>query len=220
MIAVLTLSGALGGELQFAPDRPGVGDSTITTGAGHATIELGLAAALSSDGTTVSTGGLLGRIGLDDGLELRLRLPDPFLADGDPGVGSAGLGAKVGGAIGDRWSSSVVAEVNVDPNDGTVGGALGANVAASFDAIGLWFAGAAGGAEAVEVFAGGGLGWGIDEGGLFVNGGHTFGGPSLLGVGGYVLPSPTVQLDASVDFAFAGDAPFTVLPGVGVAFGL
>ncbi len=219
MIAVLATAAAVGGELQFAPDRPGVGDSTLTTGVGHATIELGLAASLASDTVTLSTGGLLARVGVDEGLELRFRLPDPFLTDGEPGVGPGAVGVKIGGAVSERWSSSVVSELTLDPDDGEVGGSLGANVVLALDRISVWFLGQAAGADAIEVFGGGGVGWGIDEGGVFVNGGHTFGGPSLVGVGGYVLPSSTFQLDASVDLAI-GSGSVTALPAIGVAFGL
>lgn len=219
MLVLLASTFALGGELTFAPDRPGFGDSTLTTGQGHATIEIGLAAALSEERVVLSTGGLLGRIGVDDGLELRVRLPDLQLVDGEPGLGPAGLGAKVGAAAGERWSASVVGELLVDPDDGSVGGALGGNVAAGFDAIGIWLTGSAVGIDAIEVFAGGGIGWGIDGGGVFVNGGHTFGGPSLVGVGGYVLPSSNVQLDATVDLAIA-NGTVTALPSIGVAFGV
>lgn len=211
---------ALGAEgIQFAPDRPGVGDSTVTTGPGHVVIELGFAAALTQRSTTLSTGGLIGRIGLDDGLELRVRLPDPFVTEGDFGVGPAGLGAKVGGVLNDRWSSSVVAELQVDPNDGTVGGFLGGNVAAAFDRVGVWLAGSAAGSNAVTVFAGGGLGYNVDDGGVYVNAGYDFGGSTLAGVGAYLLPGEAFQVDASFDVAVA-DGQTTWLPSFGVAFGL
>lgn len=217
MIFVLAMP-AVAGDLQFAPDRPGAGDSTVTTGKGHVTVELGLAAALASGSTTLSTGGLIGRFGIDDGLELRVRLPDPFVADGTFGVGPAGIGAKVGGEVSDRWSSSVVAELAVDPDDGAVGGMLEGNVAAAFDRVGVWFTGNASGTDAVAVFAGGGVGLSFDGGGTYVNAGHTFGGATLVGLGGYLLPDEALQFDAGVDLAVEGGS-LTWLPGLGVAFG-
>lgn len=223
MIALLVSSVALGGELQFAPDRPGFGDSTLTTGAGHATVEIGFAAELGQGSTTLRTGGLLGRIGVDDGVEVRIRLPDAFVTDGGFGLDPGGVGVKVGGAVNERWSSSVVAEFVVDPDedDGVaVGGFLEGNVALNLDQFGVWLVGSAAGTDAIAAFAGGGLGYTVDEAGIYVNAGHVFGGPTLAGVGGFLLPAEAFQVDVGIDVAFQQGEGQRFLPSVGVAFGI
>ena len=218
MIIVVATSVAFGGDLDFTPDRPGFGDSTGTPGAGHAMIEIGFAGALSSESTTLGTGGLVARIGVDDGVELRLRLPDPFVTEGGTGFGPAAVGAKVGGALNDRWSSSVVAELTADPDDGAVGGVLSGNIALALDAVGIWFVGSAAGSDVLDGFAGGGVGVGSDGGGAYVNAGYAFGTGPLVGIGGYALPDSAFQIDGGIDVGFGGGL-LTWQPSIGVSFG-
>ncbi len=218
----LAPTGAWAGELTFAPDRPGVGDSTMTPGAGRLMIEAGLAGQITQGAASVGTGGLYARYGVGEALEARLRLPDLGVSGGDLTVGPVGVGAKVGGAVSERWSVSLVPEVFLDLDGGSgkvVGGQLSANVALALGAFGVWAHGFAVGLEGpVEAFAGGGASVLVGEVGLFVNAGHTFGGSPLVGGGAWWQLSEGLQLDAAVDVLTA-DAP-VIVPMAGMAIGL
>ncbi|MEZ4241331.1 MAG: hypothetical protein R3F59_35275 [Myxococcota bacterium] len=205
--------------LTFGPDRPGVGDSTTTPGRGHAIVEGGIAAAVGAGDVAVGTSSVTGRLGVDEGVELRLRLPDVTFADGWS-AGTLGLGAKVGGELGERWSSSVVAEASIDPSGGPVGGSLGGNVAVALGDVGLWgHASAAGAAGPVAVLAGGGASVGFGPHGVFVNGGSVVGAGPFAGVGAWITPGDAVQVDVGCDVFWVGGAA-TATPAVGLAVGL
>lgn len=209
---------ALAGSVNFSPDRPGVGDSTGTPGLGHAMVEIGVAATVNGEGTAVGTSGIVGRIGLDRGLELRVRAPDLALVDGALGFGTVGLGAKIGGAVSDRWSVSLVPEVSIDPATGVLGGSLNSNVAFGLGPLGLWaHASASGDGDAIALFTGGGASVALGRGGVFVNGGHTVSGPTFGGLGGWWMLKDALQVDLGVD-AVPGDT-WTWLPTAGVSVG-
>lgn len=219
MLVLVFAAPALGGELTFAPDRPGVGDSTDTPGPGRGTVELGLAAALGPDGSTVGTSGIIGRIGVDRGLELRLRAPDVTFGGEAVGVGTVGVGAKIGGPVSSRWSVSLVPELSVDPTSGQIGGSLNGNVGLVLGGGGLWaHASTSGSGGALSLLVGGGASVTVGRGGVFVNGGHTVGGPTFAGVGGWWLLQEALQADLTVDVVPSG-AAWTWLPSAGLAFG-
>jgi hypothetical protein len=216
---LLLLATAFAGELNFSPDRPGVGDATATAGAGAVLVEAGLAATFTNP-STIGTGGIVGRIGVHDVVELRVRAPDLLLVDGQLATGAVGLGGKVGGALDDHWAVSSVHEVLVDTSTGTVSGYVGAQLSYSVDAVGLWVhnhavvvPGATGG------FLGGGISYYFDPVGIYVNGGHGFNGDPLVGGGGWIALSDRAQLDAGVDATLvAGRAYPLALFGVSVGF--
>ena len=64
-------------------------------------------AATVAQPSAVGTSSIIGRFGVDDGVELRVRAPDIVLYDGEVGTGFVGLGAKIGGNVSERWSVSV-----------------------------------------------------------------------------------------------------------------
>jgi hypothetical protein len=220
-IALLTCAHAQD-ELSFTPDRPGVGDSTGTTGRGHVMIEGGLAGQLGQGPAVFGTSGLTGRFGVARGVELRLRLPDLVLAE-TLGVGTMGVGAKVGGDVSERWSVSFLSELSVDPNDGTdviqMGASMGGNVALALGDFGLWAASSAAGEDGpVVVVAGGGVSWGVEQGGVFLHGGHTFGDAPFVGLGGWWMLGEALQLDLGCDLGLASEGVL-VLPQGGVVVG-
>ena len=217
---LLLLSVALAGDLNFAPDRPGVGESTGAVGAGHVMVEGGLAAVVT-DPLAVGTSGITARIGLDDPLELRVRVPDLVLVDGELVSTSVGVGAKVAGEVSDRWSLSLVPELFVATEGGDLGGTVNGNLAfAVDDALGLWLhtthtvvPGGMGG------FFGGGVGYAFDAVGVYVNGGHGYNGDPMIGAGGWLPLGDALQLDAGVDITLAaGDAVPVVLLGASGGF--
>ena len=119
LLLLSTLAAAEG--LNFSPDRPGVGDSTGTVGQGHAMLEAGVV--LGPSAPSLSSGGIIGRYGLADGVELRVRAPDVGVADG-LFFGPLGLGAKFAGANG-SWSVSAVPELTLHPQSQELDFAMG-----------------------------------------------------------------------------------------------
>ncbi|MEZ4320909.1 MAG: zinc ribbon domain-containing protein [Myxococcota bacterium] len=200
---VEAIYGAPRSAVQFSPDRPGVGDSTGTPGKGHVMIEGGVA--LVPSPLAFGTSGIVGRIGVDDGLELRLRAPDVTVAD-DVGLGTVGLGAKVAASVGPRWSVSAVPELVYDPSSGALGGGVGANVALGLGRVGFWGHGSVSVLQDADpsVLFGGGASVAFDGGGLYVNGGSDVAGSGFVGGGGWWSLSKSAQLDAGCDAWMAG----------------
>jgi hypothetical protein len=202
-----------GSGVQFTPDRPGVGDSTGTPGKGHVMVEGGLALTPSPDPGAYGTSGIVGRFGVDDGLELRLRAPDLTLGDG-LSVGTVGIGAKVAASAG-RWSVSAVPELAIDPNTGDLGGGVGANLAVGFGVVGFWGHGSVALLQNTDpsVLMGGGASVAVGPGGFFANGGATAAGPGFGGGGAWLGLGNRAQLDAGCDVWVAGG---DVLPTIGL----
>lgn len=200
----LWMTTALAGELNFSPDRPGVGNSTGTVGTGAVMVEGGLQATVTQP-AAVGTSSITGRFGVDDAVEVRLRAPDIVLVDGEVGTGSVGLGAKVGGAISEHWSVSVVPELAVDTNGNGLFGVLNAQLALALGDLGLWATHYTSvGDFGSETLAGGGAAYAFSGGGFYVNAGGTFGGDPFVGGGGWWALRDAVQLDMGADVYFAG----------------
>ena len=217
MISVWTMwlapGSAVAGELRFTPDRPGVGDHTGTSGAGHAMIEggVGVTSRPGSAGLAV-----VGRLGLLDAVEARLRLPAITVAD-TVTAGSVGIGAKVGGALATALSASVVPEVSLDPGSGQLGASVGANLALDLGVVGPWAHGSASWAgEQVAVLAGGGLGVPLGRGGAYVNAAYASADASFVGGGGWWGITDRLQIDAGVDVGVSGSAVVSVGASVGL----
>ena len=207
----LVLSLAHAGELNFSPDRPGVGDATATVGAGAIMVEGGLAATVDNP-AVIGTSGIIGRIGLFDPAEVRVRVPDVTFFDGEAYVGQIGLGAKVGGALDDHWAISMVPELFSETDGGAVGGNVGTNLSYSVDNVGVWVYNTVGVAQGgTGGFFGGGLSYWIDPVGIYVNGGHGFNGDPLIGGGGWLALSDRAQLDAGVDMTLIGGTAYPVV---------
>lgn len=197
MILLLSTLAAAEG-LNFSPDRPGVGDSTATVGAGHLMVETGIL--VDPGAPSLSSGGIVGRYGLAQGLELRLRAPDVGVADG-LFLGPVGLGAKIAGDEG-NWSVSAVPELTFHPQTQELAFSLGTNLAWSMGAFGVWGHSTASAAQdgTLGFFAGGGASLGFGPGGAYVNGGQGFGGGGpMVGAGGWLGVNEHLQLDAGVD---------------------
>ncbi|MFT4623702.1 MAG: hypothetical protein ACI8PZ_002358 [Myxococcota bacterium] len=213
----LWLVAAHAGDLNFSPDRPGVGDSTGTVGAGHVMVEGGVTV-LPVSPVSGGTSGIMGRFGVDDGLELRLRAPDIGIGGG-VSVGSIGLGAKVAAAEGERWSVSAVPELFFDPTAAALGGGVNTNVALALDPMSFWVHSGLVVFQGVGAVLGGGAAVAFGDGGLYINGGHAVATTSFGGVGGWWAASPTVQLDAGVDmYATGADISPVVLVGTSIGF--
>jgi len=208
---LLSLSTATAGDLNFSPDRPGVGESTGTVGTGRVMVEGGVAAS-TADPAAVGTSSITGRIGLDDPLELRVRVPDLVLVDGELYSGSVGLGAKVAGEVSDRWSLSLVPEVWVATDGGDVGGTINGNLAfAVDDALGLWLHSTHTVTEfGTFGFFGGGVGYALDAVGIYVNGGHGYNGDPMVGAGAWLPVNDALQFDAGCDITIASGDAFPV----------
>ena len=217
MVLLSLLASALAAPLAFTPDRPGVGDSTGTVGAGHAMVEGGLAVAPAAP-ASVGLAGWTGRFGVDDGVELRLHVPDLGVGQG-LSVGTVGLGAKVAGATGDRWSVSVVPAVQLDPTSGAVSGSVGANTAVGLGAVGVWaHATASQGPAGTGLFSGLGVSAAVGDGGLYAHGGGTVAADGFAGLGGWWGVGEALQLDLAADLVGLG-ATVAPLLGVGVSAG-
>lgn len=204
---LLLLSLAHAGGLNFSPDRPGVGDSTASVGGGAVMIEGGVQAVV--DPTAVGTSGIVGRIGLSDLVEARVRAPDIVLANDDVLLGQVGVGAKVGGSLDDHWSLSFVPELYVETDGGSIGGNLGTNLAYGVDSLGFWLYAATNVTEGgTGGFLGGGVSYGFDALGLYVNGGHGFNGDPLVGGGAWIPLSGAAQIDLGCDVTLAGGTAY------------
>lgn len=214
LVSLLFVGGtelAAAGELNFSPDRPGIGDSTSTVGAGHAMFEGGLVGAFGGGASGFGTTGPIVRLGLTDRVEARVRVPDLQFSQGETAIGSLGIGAKVGGSLGERWSLSVVPELFVTPPADAPGGSLGLNAAWGLNALSAWGHGtvaAQAGAPVASVL-GGGASVGGSQGGVLAHSGVSVAGSEvapMVGIGGWLAPTGAFQLDAGVDVYPAGAA--------------
>jgi hypothetical protein len=211
LLLLSTLAAAEG--LNFSPDRPGVGDSTSTVGQGHAMVEAGIL--VDPGAPSLSSGGIVGRYGLTEGVELRLRAPDVGAADG-LFFGPMGVGAKFAGGQ-DSWSVSAVPELTFHPQSQDLAFSMGTNIAVAMGAFGLWGHSTASATQdgVLGLLTGGGASVGFGPGGAYVNGGYTFGGSAMLGAGGWFAINERVQLDAGVDLSNLSDAmQASILMGV------
>ena len=209
-------------DLTFAPDRPGIGDSTSSPGRGRAIAQLGLLTTVGpSGGARLSTSAWMLRAGVDEGVELRLRLPDLGMGEGSLAVGTTGVGALVGGRLGERWSSSVVPELFVDPSTGQVGASLNGNIAVALGDAGLWLHGSASGTRGtVGTLAGGGASWSFGEAGAYVNAWRTFDEATTAGGGFWWLVSDRAQVDLGLDVSALDDGGSQALVGGGLSLGI
>jgi hypothetical protein len=212
------LASAWAGDLNFSPDRPGVGNSTGTVGAGAVMVEGGVAATVAQP-SAVGTSSIIGRFGVDDGVELRVRAPDIVLYDGEVGTGFVGLGAKIGGNVSERWSVSVVPEIAVDTNGGGFFGLINGQAAVALGDVGMWVT-----SESVVgdfgsgTTAGGGVSVAISGGGVYANAGGTFGGDPFVGGGGWWALQEAVQLDIGCDVWVGDDVVPVFLLGASFGF--
>lgn len=199
--------------LAFTPDRPGVGDSTGTPGRGHVMVEGGLSAAPGP--VRLGLGGVVGRFGIDEALEVRLRLPSVPLV-GEGALGSLGLGGKLAWALSERWSVSVVPEVFLEPQGAALGGSMSANAALDLGAVGAWAHGGItqGGTQDL-LLAGGGLSVPLGRSGLYANAAYASSGGSFVGAGGWWAPTGGLQLDLGCDVAQDGSAVVSLGASVG-----
>jgi hypothetical protein len=216
---LLWLGAAAAADLDFNPDRPGIGDSTTTVGAGHVLIEAGARLELG-DPTIVQSDAIMGRFGVDDGVEVRLRLPDVKIRDGAVTLGAIGLGAKFGGAVGDRWAVSFIPEIAFDAESEAPIGLVSSQVSGDFGAVGAWLhIGATladGGSTAV---VGGGVAVPVRDSGLYVHAAHTLGADPFVGLGGWLRVAEAAQLDGRIDLiATPGAVVPVVLAGGSVGF--
>ena len=195
MLLLLTLAHA--GDLVFSPDRPGIGDSTATVGNGHAMLEGGLLYN-PRGGQAIGTSGVIGRVGLADPFELRLRLPDITYQSGVR-VGPVGVGGKLAAPLGEAVAFSVVPEVLVAPQGG-VSASLGANLSVSAGDLGVW-GHATGTTSSVGFggFVGGGASAAFGRSGVYANAGGDTAGVAIAGGGGWLGLSDAAQLDLGVD---------------------
>lgn len=201
------------------PDRPGVGDSTATPDAGTAVVELGVASHLEPGvPTTVSTSGVVGRLGITPGFELRLGAPDLTFGDGPAQVGLVRVGGKLAGEVSPALSVSMVVELAYAPTDDALGGTLRGNVALAAGPAVLWaHIETLGMGPDISTLLGGGAGVTLGPAGLFLHGGHTFGGPGFVGVGTWVDLADTVRFDLTVD---ATDPSPVLRPSAGISFAI
>lgn len=200
---IMFFANALAGDLAFTPDRPGVGDSTATVGAGHVMVEGGLV--VTPTDPSFGTSGLVGRIGFDDGAEIRVRAPDLGWAEGVT-VGPVGLGAKIAGATGERWSASVIPEVLLDLETRQVSGSVSGNLAFSYQRLGVWGHGNTSvSSDGVGLFVGGGASVAFSPVGVYANGGYDFGGGPMAGAGGWVGVTKAFQIDFGCDVFDLGE---------------
>ncbi len=195
---VLLMSLASAGDLDFTTDRGAIGDSTTTPGEGHVILEAGFSAVFD-DTVDVGTAGLVGRFGVDDGLELRLRLPDIRFADG-VSSGDFGFGAKFAATAAERWGVSMAPELRVNPSTGDVGVDLSANLSFTLGQFSSWaqsdvfFAG-----EVERLFVGLAVAVSFGQASAYLNVGKDVPGAEMVGGGGVFVLSDTVQIDVGVD---------------------
>lgn len=220
MIIVLVAE-ALAAEPNLAPDRPGIGDSTETPGAGFVLVEGGLAASFADRETSFGTSSLTLRVGLSNAFEARLNVPD--LTFPGPESGPLGVGFKVGGTLTDRWSLSLVPTLLVPLDGGHVAGQLNANLGFDLEKVAIW-----GHVSTTAVtdpgflepplsaIAGGGVQVPVGAGGVFVHGAREIAVTTMLGAGGWWCPTPNVQLDVEFDIYGVGQ-DIVAVPNLGVA---
>jgi hypothetical protein len=206
-------------DLNFAPDRPAIGDSTGAVGPGHVMVEAGVV--FTPAPLSFGTGGIVGRFGIARNIELRGRVPDVGYTDTDDpdtspvSVGPVGVGAKFATNPDAPFGFAAVPEVTIVPGTGTVGASLGGNISWSAGPVSFW------GHSTVGWAQGDDAGWLIGGGAwvdprpgvsLFVNGGATPLDPAgFAGVGTWFAIANGVQMDAGVDLAFGGGTVVPVL---------
>lgn len=220
MLLLLTSLSALAAEpLNFTPDRRGIGESTETVGVGHLMVEggLGLTVPMGSGPAAVQTVQWTARVGVDQGLELRLRVPD-IVYDGGATVGSVGLGAKFGGSMGERWSVSAVPEVAYDLAANAVSGSINTNLALDVELLTVWMHTSFAFQQITTAVVGGGAAITFEPLGVYVNAGLPSGAIPFVGAGAWWLVEPAVQVDVGLDLTLES-AP-TLLLTVGVSLGV
>ncbi|MCB9671289.1 MAG: hypothetical protein H6734_17535 [Alphaproteobacteria bacterium] len=215
----LLLSLAFGGELTFSPDRPAIGESTGTPGAGHAIIEIGTSTLF--DPTQVYAAAI-GRIGLVDDFEIRVLSPSLVSVPGQLSVGGVGIGAKYATGLTEATRFSVVPEVFVWQGWSA---AASLNLTAAAGAWGFWVNArpalvGADGATDLNLLAGGGVGTTIG-GSLapYVNAGAGVGYSPFVGGGTAILVGSRFQVDVGVDVYVSGGSALPLLQaGTSFAF--
>lgn len=211
---------ALADEPNFAPDRPGVGESGGTPGPGFVTIEGGLSMPIVDGKVSPGTSGLTFRLGVDQDFEVRATLPDIVLQDGQVELGAFGIGMKIAGRQGERFSVSAVPTLLIGL-DGTAGYQVSVNGGLTEGHFGLWLnATSTVLGRDVSVQGGGGALVGFDVGGLYVNAGYeAVSMASFVGGGGWWVMAPNAQLDAGIDVWMIGsDAVIVPMIGTSHAF--
>jgi hypothetical protein len=212
LISLLTT--ALAADLTFSPDRPCVGESTGTPGAGHVLFEVGAAAI--ADPAVVAVGAM-GRIGLVGGFEVRLWAPTLGITESDVTVAGAGVGVKWASEIADGTAVSVVPEFFFG---GGWAAAVGLNVSQQAGPATLW-------AHArptlpdegpVSLLVGGGVGVSVGTLSPYVNAGGGLETTPFVGGGTAIGLGNRAQIDVGVDVQLPG-GPAVPLFLAGTSFG-
>lgn len=210
---LLLLATAFAGDLTFAPDRPGVGESTATPGAGHVLIEAGFASAFDP---VVGGASIMGRVGVLDDFEVRVWAPGLSFSEDGAALGNAGIGFKVAHAFSKRTTFSVVPEFFAGDGYGLV---VGLNLAVAFDAGSFWaHVGPSVAEGAGDVLVGGGMGLSAGAVSPFIHVGAYAEGSAFVGGGAAITASDAIQVDLGVDVVVADDQLVPVAQA-GVAFG-
>jgi len=220
LLAALLLPGlAHAADAQLHPDRPAVGESPGTPGAGYFNLEAGLATTLGEGQVVPQTQAVTLRFGVDDHMELRATVPDLILVDGTVELGPLGLGFKIASGVGERFTVSAVPTFLVDLDDGGAGWQLSANGGFQEGRVAVWLNATTTVLDGdVSVFGGGGASLNIDSGGIYVNAGrYVTARTSLLGGGGWWRLDEGVQIDAGMDLLFVGPDLYAV-PMLGASF--
>lgn len=218
LVALLAASPAVAEELEFEADRPGFGDAASVVPRGHLALEAGVEAGLAGGDLDLIAPQALLRYGLLPWLEARVAVPDfiaNFPAHGvrSTGLGDVAAGAKAALTVSDDLAFSAVGMLGIPTGSDAYStgwaGELGLNADYSLtDAFSLGVALAGGLGEVVagertwDAAAGLSLGYAVGRAGLYV---EAFGETSeaggrqpFVGAGATFLPTPLVQLDASV----------------------
>ena len=211
------MASALAGDLNFSPDRPGVGDSTGVVGVGHGMVEGGFTGVIAP-GISGGSLGAMGRFGVLDPLEVRVRVPSLGFAGGGVGLGPVGVGAKFAADLTDSVAVSVVPEVMVPLNPVGVGASLSGNLSYAAGNVSPWLH--VGVDSSIAAIVGGGVGAGLGSGGVYGNAAVTVGNGAvfpMVGAGGWLGISDAFQIDVGLD---AIVSPIVILqPLVGVSGG-
>jgi hypothetical protein len=208
------MAAAAAADLTFGPDRPGVGDSTTTAGAGHAMVELHTA---TEPDPVVLSARVAGRIGIVDDFELRIWSPALVLSDEVATAGGLGLGAKYATGLSDDVAFSVVPEMFF--GDGWSAG-VGLNLSVGIDAVTLWGHArpALADGEEVSLLAGGGIGFAAGALAPYLNAAGGVGTAGFFGGGTAIVLGSAAQVDVGVDVFVAERQAVPVLQA-GASFG-
>lgn len=192
----------------FAPDRPGVGDSTEVVPQGATMVEVGsLLGAQLGASPVLALPAFTGRIGLRaERWEARVSLPSLLIDFEGPALSTRlGLGAKWATPIGEDAALSVVPAVSLpvfgqSRYTAPAGVGLGLN-ASRMAGSGDWGGWLAGQAELqttgdVGTLAGGGLFYAPDDVGVFLDASYT--DAVEVGGGGWWAFAPSAQADIGV----------------------